>query len=181
MRQVRGKWDDNKWEQVYPQAEMDLIATLLVALWEAMQPYVRPRCLPSRNQNRPPRSITDVHRFIQNKHAQVRAKLVKAASGVGRPLFDLEFLDVEVVRSVANDMVSLFVWEWDVWRWDGVWRLVREKPPPKNVWRWDGVWLYPYERDTILAVCMRNFLSVGQREINSAAEHFLRNASADGN
>jgi hypothetical protein len=103
-----------------------------------------------------------VHRFIQNKHAQARVKLVKAASGVGRPLFDLEFLDVEVVRSVANDMVSLFVWEWDVWRWD-------------------GVWLDPYERDTILAVCMRNFLSVGQREINSAAEHFLRNASADAN
>ena len=141
IRLVKGKWDDNKGEQLYPQAEMDLIASF----------------------------------------QKVRRRLEKAAQGFGRPLFaDKQWLDVEAVRSVANDMVSLFVWEY------------------KNVWRWDGVWIYPHERDSIMLrsrfnkinlrpvvgpnlVCMRNFLSVGHAEIHSAAEKHRGKGAADGN
>ena len=156
-RQVKGKRDDG------PQWAWDLVAVFLQSWHIAFKPYGLRTCKIAHNSpsNEPPRALRESQKFIQNNIAEAMEKIQRTAEAAGTrwELAD-GWLDVGVVRAVADQFLCPFVWHWDA------------PSPPPSVWRWDGVWIYEYEKETILAVCMRNFLSVNQEEIRSAAESY---------
>ena len=162
-RQVKGKRNDDHAKPRYPQRSMDLVAVFLQSFHIAFKPYGLRGWKNAHNTDQPPRDLRESQEFIQNKHAEAMEKIQRTAEAAGTrwELADV-WLDVGVVRAVADQFLSPFVWQWDA------------LSPPPSVWRWTGVWIYPYEKETILAICMRNFLSVNQEEIRSAAESYRK-------
>ena len=116
-----------------------------------------------RDSYRPLRTISDRHAFIQHRHDETVEKLQKCARQhyerdlSKRWYLQSEWLDMVVVKQVAQDMVNPFVWRWG------------EKYPPRGHWEWKFVYVTEEEAETVIAHTMEAFLSADADEIREAA------------
>ena len=80
-------------------------------------------------------------------------------------LWLVDLLSVDVMRKIATDMLSKFLWRqaWSRAEYRYVWKQ------PVGAWDWDNMWLDEYEVETIATMVMRGYLSAGVREIQEAA------------
>ena len=182
-RQADGTWKDPEegaherdGEGRQPKWVMDIVAMFLMAFHVSIKPYCRERCslrtdrkyAPGKERKSLPKTYYDPQEFIVNNHAKTLKSILRSrADSSTTPDWetDQDVLSVGVMRQIATDMLSKFLWRqaWSRAEYRYVWKQ------PVGAWDWDNMWLDEYEVETIATMVMRGYLSAGVSEIQEAA------------
>ena len=88
---------------------MDLVALVLAAFHESIREYAMDRCSWARGQTRPPRTVREVDRFVQQALARTLEDIKRVANANGvQWMFDGKWIDEYTVVTVAQD--CFLVW-----------------------------------------------------------------------
>ena len=93
----------------HPKWVMDLVALFLAAFHESISEYAMDRCSWARGQTRPPRTVRDVDRFVQQANTRTLDDIKRVANANGvQWMFDGKWIDGYTVGAVAQD--CFLVW-----------------------------------------------------------------------